>query len=56
MRRPTSAVRRSGMSTDDAKNAVWDSLDKQAVVTGNDEVGNPVHVAVDTLCPEVGYP
>jgi hypothetical protein len=52
----TCSVRRSGQSTDDAKVAVWKSLEAQGVVASNAEIGSLVHVAVDTLCPEVGYP
>ena len=52
----TCAVRRSGQSTDDSKSAVWQSLQNQGVVSSNAEIGSLVHVAVDTLCPEVGYP
>ncbi len=28
----------------------------QGVMSSNAEVGSLVHAAVDTLCPEVGYP
>jgi hypothetical protein len=49
-------VRRSGQSTDAAKSAVDRSLSAQGVVSSNAEVGSLVHVAIDTLCPEVGYP
>lgn len=49
-------VRRNGSSTDDATTAVWHSLDRQGVVSSKAEVGTLVHVAVDRLCPEVGYP
>jgi Protein of unknown function (DUF732) len=52
----TCSVRRSGQSTDDAKVAVWQSLNAQGVVSSNAEIGSLVHVAIDTLCPEVGYP
>jgi hypothetical protein len=50
------STRRSGQSTDAAKVAVWKGLDAQGVVASNAETGSLVHVAVDTLCPEVGYP
>jgi hypothetical protein len=49
-------VRHSEQSTDTAKVAVWKSLEAQGVLPSNAEVGSLVHVAVDTLCPEVGYP
>lgn len=52
----TCSVRRAGGSTDDAKVAVWRSLNAQGVVSSNAEMGSLVHVAIDTLCPEVGYP
>jgi hypothetical protein len=50
------SVRRSGMSSDDAREAVWRNLDAAGVVSSNAEMGTLVHVAVDNLCPEVGYP
>jgi hypothetical protein len=50
------SIRRSGQSTDAAKVAVWNSLQAQGVLPSMAEVGSLVHVAVDTLCPEVGYP
>lgn len=50
-------VRRAGGSSDDAKAAIWNIWDtygmREAVGA---EVGSLVHVAVDNLCPEVGYP
>lgn len=49
-------VRRAGGSTGDAKVSVWKSLEAQGVVSSNAEIGSLVHAAVDTLCPEVGYP
>lgn len=52
----TCRVRRGGSSTDDAKVAVWKNLDAAGVVSSNAEVGSLVHVAIDNLCPEVGYP
>jgi hypothetical protein len=52
----TCSVRRSGSSADEAKNAVWQNLDAAGVVSSNAEMGTLVHVAVDNLCPEVGYP
>ena len=52
----TCVVRRNGSSTDDAKNAVWQSLDRQGVVSSNAEIGTLVHEAVNYLCPDVGYP
>lgn len=50
------AVRRSGGATGDAKVSVSRTLWAQGVMSSNAEVGTLVHVAVDTLCPEVGYP
>lgn len=50
------SVRRSGMSSDDAREAVWQNLSDAGVVSSNAETGTLVHVAVDNLCPEVGYP
>lgn len=50
------SVRRSGASSDDARTAVWRNLDAAGVVSSNAEMGSLVHVAVDNLCPEVGYP
>lgn len=49
-------VRRSGQDSDAAKAALSQSLTAQGVVSSNAEIGTLVHVAVDTLCPEVGYP
>ncbi|WP_158019453.1 DUF732 domain-containing protein [Mycolicibacter sinensis] len=50
-------VRRSGGSSDDAKGVIWDTLeDGSSRRFGGAEVGSIVHVAVDNLCPEVGYP
>lgn len=50
-------VRRSGGSSDDAKRLIWDTLeDGGSRRFGGAEVGSVVHVAVDNLCPEVGYP
>jgi hypothetical protein len=50
------ATRRAGGSTSDAKVAVYEALDTQGVFSSNAEIGSLVHAAVDTLCPEVGYP
>jgi hypothetical protein len=50
-------VRRSGGSSDAAKAAVertWDGSG-YGLATGA-QAGSLVHVAVDNLCPEVGYP
>jgi hypothetical protein len=52
----TCTVRRNGGSTDDAKRAVSQSLDRQSVVSSNADVGTLVHEAVDYICPQVGYP
>jgi hypothetical protein len=52
----TCSVRRSGSSADDAKNVVWQNLDSAGVVSSNAEMGTLVHVAINHLCPEVGYP
>ena len=50
-------VRRSGGSSDDAKRIIWNTLEDHASRRfGGAEVGSIVHVAVDNLCPEVGYP
>jgi hypothetical protein len=50
------AVRRAGGDSDEAKSVLWRSLYNQGVLSAQAEVGSLVHVAVDTLCPEVGYP
>lgn len=50
-------VRRNGGSSDAAKAAIWrawDATESRPAVGA--EVGSLVHVAVDNLCPEVGYP
>lgn len=50
-------VRRSGGSSDKAKGAIWDTLEYGSSRRfAGAEVGSIVHVAVDNLCPEVGYP
>lgn len=50
-------VRRSGGSSDDAKAAIWKTWDASGMRPAvGAEVGSLVHVAVDDLCPEVGYP
>jgi hypothetical protein len=49
-------VRRAGGGTGDAKVAITKTLWTQGVMSSNAEVGSLVHAAVDTLCPEVGYP
>jgi len=49
-------VRRAGGGTGDAKVAVTQTLWSQGVMSSNAEVGSLVRAAVDTLCPEVGYP
>ncbi len=51
------AVRRSGRSSDDAKEVIWNTLNEYGSRSyPGAEVGSIVHVAVDNLCPEVGYP
>lgn len=50
------SVRRAGQTTDAAKNELYKTLAAQGVLSSNAEIGSLVHVAVDTLCPEVGYP
>lgn len=50
------SVRRQGGTSYDARDAVWKNLDASGVVSSNAEMGGLVHVAVDQLCPEVGYP
>ncbi len=50
------SVRRAGGSSDEAKSALWRSLSDQGIISPQVVVGSLVHVAVDTLCPEVGYP
>ena len=52
----TCNVRRAGGSSGDAKVAVSKSLWAQGLNAIGAEVGSLVHAAVDTLCPEVGYP
>lgn len=52
----TCSVRRSGGTTDDAKVAVWQNLSASDILSSNAEMGTLVHVAIDMLCPEVGYP
>ena len=50
-------VRRNGGSSDDAKRIIWDALeDGSSRHFAGAEVGSIVHVAVNNLCPEVGYP
>lgn len=50
-------VRRSGGSSDDAKVAVWKTWAASGLGPASGAVvGSLVHVAVDNLCPEVGYP
>lgn len=50
-------VRRSGGSSDKAKGVIWDTLEYGSSRRfAGAEVGSIVHVAVDNLCPEVGYP
>lgn len=49
-------VRREGRSTDAAKVALWKTLSADGILSSNAEIGSLVHVAIDTLCPEVGYP
>jgi hypothetical protein len=48
--------RRSGQSSEDARNNLVMALMNQGILSTNAEVGSLVHDAVDTLCPEVGYP
>ncbi|BBX17733.1 hypothetical protein CRI77_10405 [Mycolicibacterium duvalii] len=50
------AARRDGATSDQAREVVWRNLDAAGVVSSNAEMGTLVHVAVDNLCPEVGYP
>jgi Protein of unknown function (DUF732) len=50
------SARRSGVSTDAARMVLWQNLKDSGVVSNNAETGTLVHVAVDILCPEVGYP
>ena len=49
-------VRRSGGTSDDAKAEIWKTFDQYGITMSGAEVGSLVHVAVDNLCPEVGYP
>jgi hypothetical protein len=50
-------VRQAGGSSDDAKAAIWNTWDSAGIRPASGaEVGSLVHVAVDNLCPEVGYP
>lgn len=50
-------VRESGQDTDAAKRAVYTIVQNAKGVTSSSaEVGSLVHVAIDNLCPEVGYP
>ena len=44
------------MSSDDASDAIWHNLNAAGVVSSNAEMGTLVHIAIDSLCPEVGYP
>ena len=50
------AVRRAGGDSGDAKVAISKTLWAQGFDATGAEVGSLVHAAVDTLCPEVGYP
>jgi hypothetical protein len=52
----TCDIRLGGGSTDDAKASLFRVLDTQGLFSSNAEVGTLVHVAINTLCPEVGYP
>lgn len=50
-------VRRSGMSSDQAKVAVSNKLrNTYGMVVPGAVAGSIVHIAVDNLCSEVGYP
>ncbi|TRW81247.1 DUF732 domain-containing protein [Mycolicibacterium sp. 018/SC-01/001] len=50
-------VRRDGGSSDDAKVAIWNAWNAAGIGPASGAVvGSLVHVAVDNLCPEVGYP
>ena len=50
-------VRRSGGTSDEAKVAIWNTWEASGIrPAAGAEVGSLVHVAVDNLCPEVGYP
>lgn len=50
------AVRRAGGDNGDAKVAISKTLWAQGFDAIGAEVGSLTHDAVDTLCPEVGYP
>lgn len=50
------SARRAGATSDQAREWVWRKLDSIGVVSSYAEMGSLVHVAVDNLCPEVGYP
>lgn len=50
------SARRRGMSSDDASMAVWEELKGSGLVSNMAETGTIVSVAVENLCPEVGYP
>lgn len=52
----TCSVRHHGSSTDEAKGAVARNLDASGVFSSNAAIGTLVHIAIDNLCPEVGYP
>lgn len=50
-------IRRSGGTSDDAKVAIWNTWNAAGIgPTSGAVVGSLVHVAVDNLCPEAGYP
>jgi hypothetical protein len=52
----TCSARHNGSSTDAATSVVAHNLDASGVLSSNAEIGSLVHVAIDNLCPEVGYP
>lgn len=49
-------VRRSGGDSGDAKVAISQTLWARGLNAVGAEVGSLVHGAIETLCPEVGYP
>lgn len=50
-------VRRSGGPINDAKVAAWNTWNSFGVVTiSNAVIGSLIHLPIDTMCPEVGYP
>ena len=50
-------ARRSGLSSDEARLVLWDTWTELGMrPTSLAELGSIVHVAVENLCSEVGYP